>query len=75
VGITFHFADSKGHDILKVRGVPVLFIPGNAGSSRQVRSIASSAARQFYSEPYTVSPDFASRSLKPLDFFSGVFFF
>ncbi|KAI0066653.1 PGAP1-domain-containing protein [Artomyces pyxidatus] len=52
------------------RGVPVLFIPGNAGSSHQIRSIASSAARQFYSSPYTVSPEFSSRSLKPLDFYA-----
>lgn len=36
-------------DVMNGRsGTPVLFIPGNAGSSRQVRSIASSAARQFY---------------------------
>ncbi|KAJ9120760.1 hypothetical protein QFC22_002692 [Naganishia vaughanmartiniae] len=33
---------------LKPTGVPVLFIPGNAGSFKQVRSIASSAAHQFY---------------------------
>ncbi|KAF9464808.1 GPI-inositol-deacylase [Collybia nuda] len=57
----------------EVRGVPVLFIPGNAGSSRQVRSIASSAARQFYTSPGTVAPEFASRSLKPLDFFAVEF--
>lgn len=53
--------------------VPVLFIPGNAGSSHQVRSIASSATRQYYSSPYVVASDFASRSLKPLDFFAGAF--
>ncbi|KAI0275434.1 PGAP1-like protein-domain-containing protein [Gloeopeniophorella convolvens] len=52
------------------RGVPVLFIPGNAGSSHQIRSIASSAARQYYASPHSVSPDFASRVLKPLDFFA-----
>ncbi|KAI0319954.1 PGAP1-like protein-domain-containing protein [Amylostereum chailletii] len=51
-------------------GVPVLFIPGNAGSSRQVRSIASSAARQFYDAPYAVSSEFASRDVKPLDFYA-----
>jgi glycosylphosphatidylinositol deacylase len=55
----------------KIQGVPVLFIPGNAGSSRQVRSIASSATRQFYSSPQVVSPEFFSGGLKPLDFFSG----
>ncbi|KAK2465990.1 hypothetical protein APHAL10511_001631 [Amanita phalloides] len=52
---------------------PVLFIPGNAGSSHQIRSIASSATRQFYSSPRIMSPEFASRSLKPLDFFAVEF--
>lgn len=54
-----------------VNGVPVLFIPGNAGSSRQVRSIAASATRQFYQSPYVVSGDFAGRAVKPLDFYAG----
>ncbi|KAF8897930.1 PGAP1-like protein-domain-containing protein [Infundibulicybe gibba] len=53
--------------------LPVLFIPGNAGSSRQVRSIASSAARQFYDSPEVASPAFASRSVRPLDFFAVEF--
>lgn len=52
-------------------GVPVLFIPGNAGSSRQVRSIASSASHQYYPEPYTSLPEFLSSGIKPLDFFAG----
>ncbi|WRT68914.1 uncharacterized protein IL334_005896 [Kwoniella shivajii] len=34
-----------------VAGHPVIFIPGNAGSYQQVRSIASSAARQYHGEP------------------------
>ncbi|KAJ7126419.1 PGAP1-like protein-domain-containing protein [Mycena crocata] len=51
-------------------GVPVLFIPGNAGSSEQVRSIASSATRQYYDAPYSIASEFRSRSLKPLDFFT-----
>ncbi|KAJ7498547.1 PGAP1-like protein-domain-containing protein [Mycena latifolia] len=54
-------------------GVPVLFIPGNAGSSRQVRSIASSATRQYYDAPYSIASEFRSRSLKPLDFFAVEF--
>jgi hypothetical protein len=56
---------------MKVMGVPVLFIPGNAGSSRQVRSTASSAARQYFSSPSVISSDFAGRGIKPLDFFTG----
>ncbi|PSR93818.1 hypothetical protein PHLCEN_2v4713 [Hermanssonia centrifuga] len=54
-----------------LHGAPVLFIPGNAGSSHQVRSIASSAARQFYDSAYHIAPEFDHRSLKALDFFAG----
>ncbi|KAH8113449.1 PGAP1-domain-containing protein [Phellopilus nigrolimitatus] len=54
----------------KLRGVPVLFIPGNAGSAHQVRSIASSASRQYYSSPSHINPYFASRGIKPLDIFA-----
>lgn len=53
--------------------LPVLFIPGNAGSSHQVRSIASSATRQYYSSPYIISPAFERSQLKPLDFFAVEF--
>ncbi|TFK66578.1 PGAP1-domain-containing protein [Pluteus cervinus] len=54
-------------------GLPVLFIPGNAGSSHQVRSIASSAANQFYASPYHPNPELSSRGLKRLDFFAVEF--
>ena len=57
--------------ITKIHGLPVLFIPGNAGSSRQVRSIASSATRQFYSSPHVLADEFTSGRLKSLDFFAG----
>ncbi|KAG5648788.1 hypothetical protein DXG03_000137 [Asterophora parasitica] len=59
-----------GWDSSQIQGTPVLFIPGNAGSSHQVRSIASSATRQFFASPGVVAPEFASRNLKPLDFFA-----
>ncbi|KDQ64460.1 hypothetical protein JAAARDRAFT_116582 [Jaapia argillacea MUCL 33604] len=61
-----------GWDSSQPSGFPVLFIPGNAGSSHQVRSIASSSTRQFFSSPSLISPSFLSRSstIKPLDFFS-----
>lgn len=56
-----------GIDNMKERnGEPVLFIPGNAGSSRQVRSIASSAARQFYENR-------RGRFDKPLDVYAVEF--
>ncbi|EGO27744.1 hypothetical protein SERLADRAFT_461709, partial [Serpula lacrymans var. lacrymans S7.9] len=58
---------------MKAQGLPVLFIPGNAGSSHQVRSIASSAARQYFSSPYVIATDFMGRSMKPLDFFAVEF--
>lgn len=53
-------------------GLPVLFIPGNAGSSHQVRSIASSAARQYFSSPFVVSHEFTGRGAKPIDFYAGM---
>ncbi|KAI0650404.1 GPI-inositol-deacylase [Trametes meyenii] len=57
----------------ELHGSPVLFIPGNAGSSHQVRSIASSAANQYFSAPYQVSPDFKSGKYTGLDFFAVEF--
>ncbi|KAH9855008.1 GPI-inositol-deacylase [Lenzites betulinus] len=54
----------------ELHGAPVLFIPGNAGSSHQVRSIASSAANQYFSAPYQVAPEFANGAYKGLDFFA-----
>ncbi|KAI0960310.1 hypothetical protein AcW1_004856 [Taiwanofungus camphoratus] len=59
-----------GWESTELHGSPVLFIPGNAGSSHQVRSIASSAARQYFSAPYQVSTEFQHASYKPLDFFA-----
>ncbi|EKM59762.1 uncharacterized protein PHACADRAFT_85765 [Phanerochaete carnosa HHB-10118-sp] len=54
----------EGHEL---HGAPVLFIPGNAGSSHQVRSIASSATRQYYSNPHQVAYEFRGKPLKALD--------
>ncbi|KAF1976516.1 PGAP1-domain-containing protein [Bimuria novae-zelandiae CBS 107.79] len=53
----------------RVKGVPVLFIPGNAGSYKQVRSFASEAAYYYHN---SVRHDTASNSerKRPLDFFS-----
>ncbi|KAI8951057.1 GPI inositol-deacylase [Xylaria longipes] len=53
----------------KVRGIPVLFIPGNAGSYKQARSIASESARYFHEALH--SNGAAARSgVKGLDFFT-----
>ncbi|CAE6467351.1 unnamed protein product [Rhizoctonia solani] len=59
-----------GWDAEQPNGRPVLFIPGNAGSSHQVRSIASSAARQFYSTPHVRSTDLPA-NVEPLDLYAG----
>ncbi|KZT24547.1 PGAP1-domain-containing protein [Neolentinus lepideus HHB14362 ss-1] len=59
-----------GWDSHELQGAPVLFIPGNAGSSHQVRSIASSGTRQYFASPSVTSPDFLARRVKPLDFFA-----
>ncbi|KAI1377557.1 PGAP1-domain-containing protein [Hypoxylon crocopeplum] len=53
----------------KIRGIPVLFIPGNAGSYKQVRSIASESARYFHD---ALQHDAAALNAgaKNLDFFT-----
>ncbi|KAI0206202.1 GPI inositol-deacylase [Astrocystis sublimbata] len=53
----------------KVKGIPVLFIPGNAGSYKQVRSIASESARYFL-EALHSSEASAPSGVKGLDFFT-----
>jgi hypothetical protein len=50
-------------------GHPVIFIPGNAGSFKQVRSIASSASRQYYTEQGGIAEGMEDKS--SLDFFAG----
>ncbi|KAJ6785961.1 hypothetical protein PWT90_08072 [Aphanocladium album] len=46
---SLHLYREQGFDDeSKLRGVPVLFIPGNAGSYKQVRPIAAEAASYFY---------------------------
>nr|XP_019009694.1 uncharacterized protein I206_05254 [Kwoniella pini CBS 10737]OCF48475.1 hypothetical protein I206_05254 [Kwoniella pini CBS 10737] len=58
----------QGLDIeSQVTGYPVLFIPGNAGSYQQVRSIASAASRQ-YADGKTMTGQ--SRMDRKLDFFT-----
>ncbi|KAF9519149.1 hypothetical protein BS47DRAFT_1388290 [Hydnum rufescens UP504] len=65
------YREVEWDSVSKHEGSPVIFIPGNSGSSHQVRSIASSAARQYYSAPGTPDPTFAG--LRPLDFFAVEF--
>ena len=56
-------------DNLQVKGVPVLFVPGNAGSYKQVRSLAAEAAYHYHN---TVQHDVdaGKAGKRPLDFFS-----
>ncbi|KAG0270040.1 GPI inositol deacylase [Actinomortierella ambigua] len=50
-------------------GIPVLFIPGNAGSKAQVRSIAKEASRYYY-DSVLPSHLLGRTWLRPLDFFT-----
>ena len=49
-------------------GVPVLFLPGNAGSYRQVRSLAAEASRHYY-ETVRHDEDRHAAGTRSLDFF------
>jgi PGAP1-like protein len=51
--------------------VPVLFIPGNAGSYRQVRPIAAEAASQFFNA-YKQNNSILQDGIRNLDFFTGM---
>ena len=54
---------------VQVKGVPVLFIPGNAGSYKQVRSLASESAQYYYN---TLAQDLNAlkEGATSIDFFS-----
>ncbi|KAM3518287.1 hypothetical protein NHJ13051_008300 [Beauveria bassiana] len=56
-------------DEVKLRGVPVLFIPGNAGSYKQVRPIAAEAASYFY-ERLQHDGSSLNSGVRNLDFFT-----
>ncbi|KAH7128760.1 PGAP1-like protein-domain-containing protein [Dendryphion nanum] len=51
----------------RVKGVPVLFIPGNAGSYKQVRALAADSA-YYYHNTWGIGATNAAK--RPLDFFS-----
>ena len=56
-------------DESKLHGIPVLFIPGNAGSYKQVRPIAAEAANYFHEE-LRHDASAAKAGIKNLDFFT-----
>ncbi|GAA6012060.1 hypothetical protein JCM10207_005114 [Rhodosporidiobolus poonsookiae] len=64
--------DGARHDgRLSLTGTPVLFVPGNAGSFRQVRSLAAAAARTHWEVPGVPRKAIAGRpGATSLDFFT-----
>jgi glycosylphosphatidylinositol deacylase len=56
----------------QVKGVPVLFIPGNAGSYKQMRPLASDAAHWF-AEHVQQDSDAINAGIRGLDFFTADF--
>ncbi|KPV77424.1 uncharacterized protein RHOBADRAFT_51279 [Rhodotorula graminis WP1] len=63
--------DGRGGDRLRLSGTPVLFVPGNAGSFRQVRSLASAASRTWLEVPGVKRKAVATRDgAASLDFFT-----
>ncbi|KAK4055661.1 GPI inositol deacylase [Microbotryomycetes sp. JL201] len=56
---------------LQLSGTPVIFVPGNAGSFRQVRSLASAASRAWFEVPGFRRKGVSSRDgARSLDFFT-----
>ncbi|TKA30091.1 hypothetical protein B0A50_02810 [Salinomyces thailandicus] len=53
----------------RVKGIPVIFIPGNAGSYKQVRPIAAEAAHYFH-DVLRSDPVAVGSGKRPLDFFT-----
>ncbi|KAF2719316.1 PGAP1-domain-containing protein [Polychaeton citri CBS 116435] len=53
----------------RVKGIPVLFIPGNAGSYKQVRPIAAEAAHHFH-DVLREDGSAIANGKRPMDFFS-----
>ncbi|RKF72143.1 GPI inositol-deacylase [Golovinomyces cichoracearum] len=66
---TYLYREGGIDDDTKVRGVPILFIPGNAGSYKQVRPIAAEAANYFH-QVLRHDPKVLSAGVRKLDFFT-----
>ncbi|KAJ5099350.1 hypothetical protein N7532_006351 [Penicillium argentinense] len=60
--------DPYTQDNIGLNGVPVLFLPGNAGSYRQVRSLAAEASRHYY-DVVRHDEDRHAAGVRSLDFF------
>ncbi|GMM53932.1 Bst1 protein [Maudiozyma humilis] len=57
------------NDAIQLNGIPTLFIPGNAGSFKQVRSIASACANLFFDSPESIENEYSQN----IDFFAADF--
>ncbi|KAG7193068.1 GPI inositol deacylase [Scheffersomyces spartinae] len=60
-------------DMSFLNGIPVLFIPGNAGSYKQVRSIAAETSNLFFGDDDTREQDIDNPHMKNFDFFAADF--
>lgn len=58
---------NEGDGFSVLDGIPILFIPGNAGSFRQVRSIAAGTSNLFFDN------DFSNKNARNYDFFAADF--
>ncbi|KAI9760376.1 MAG: NADPH-adrenodoxin reductase [Chaenotheca gracillima] len=65
----FLYREGEIDEDTKVKGIPVLFIPGNAGSYKQVRPIAAEAAQYFHDVVQHDSPALKAGT-RNLDFFT-----
>ena len=61
--------DDYSQENIGLRGAPVLFIPGNAGSYKQVRSLSSEAAR-YYASTVRQDDGATKNGVRSLDFFT-----
>ncbi|CAB4252468.1 similar to Saccharomyces cerevisiae YFL025C BST1 GPI inositol deacylase of the ER that negatively regulates COPII vesicle formation [Maudiozyma barnettii] len=61
--------EPMNNDHIQLNGVPVLFIPGNAGSFKQVRSIASACANLFFDSKDSIN----NPTTQNIDFFTADF--
>lgn len=60
-------------DMSFLNGIPVLFIPGNAGSYKQVRSIAAETANLYYGDDETPTEELNNPNAQNFDFFAADF--
>lgn len=64
--------DDSGQEKIALGGTPVLFVPGNAGSFKQVRSLASTTTRLYWELPDHVrrGTEWDGQGSSSLDFFT-----